>query len=81
MSILMVEECHAHVESALAYHYMLLVRSGQQQEAGLGLAPGVQPKPPSKLRHATTYSTAFATSMASSLPRMEQQSRAQYENL
>lgn len=37
----------------------------------------MQPKPPSKLRQATTYSTALATFRASSLPRMEQQSSAQ----
>jgi hypothetical protein len=47
----------------------------------LAASPGVQPKPPSKLRHATRYCTARGTSMACSRSRIEHVSSAQYENL
>jgi hypothetical protein len=55
---------------------------GVFQHGLLGPAsPGVQPKPPSKLRHATKYCTARGTSMACNRSRIEHVSSAQYENL
>ncbi len=44
-------------------------------------APGLQPKPPSKLRQATTWATARGVLMAAVRSRMASVSSAQYENL